>query len=132
MSDRSLPSAGHRSLGRVCLCLALGLSWDAGATVAARAEGTPLVDPTRPASHLRPATSANEASRLALSLSAIIVAEDRRLAVINETRVRPGDRIGGAEVVAIDATRVRLRAGGKTFVLGLIETPVKAKAEPEK
>ncbi len=116
----------------LALCATTGLAWVVGIAGDAAAGSEALVDPTRPdrvaASKQRPA----EQKRKSLSLRAIFVSEGRRVAVINGTRVRPGDRIGNAEILAIETTHVRLRAGGRPFVLDLIETPIHRKAVVER
>lgn len=50
-------------------------------------------------------------------LQAILASDQRRLAIINGQRVRPGDRVDGAEVLAIEPDRVVLAHRGREIVL---------------
>lgn len=80
-----------------------------------------LPDPTRPPASARLATPTTAPDADAkLELRAIFFADDRRFAVVNGRRVATGDRIAGAEVVAIEVDRVRLRRGGETLELELV------------
>ena len=44
-------------------------------------------------------------------LESVLIAPDRRIAIISGQRVQLGDRIGGAQVVSITETAVVLRSG---------------------
>lgn len=80
-----------------------------------------LPDPTRPPASARIApTAAAPDADAKLELRAIFFADDRRFAVLNGRRVEVGDRVAGAEVVAIDVDRVRLRREGETLELELV------------
>ena len=61
------------------------------------------------------------------SLQSILLGRDRRVAVINGTRVREGDRIGSAQVVRIDDSRVLIKTGGRTLTLYLLPETMKVR-----
>jgi len=61
----------------------------------------------------------------AWTLQSILSAADRRIAIINGTRVREGDRIGSARVVSIKSSRVILNTGKQTLTLQLLPAPIK-------
>lgn len=83
-----------------------------------------LHDPTRPT---EPADyfGGGIRSNNAWSLQSILSATDRRIAIINGTRVREGDRIGSARVVSINESQVVLNTGGQHFTLRLLPTSIK-------
>lgn len=91
------------------------------ASPAAAAQAT-LPDPTRP-----PAASADEGARAASArdgrplhrLQSVLIAPERKLAVIDGRTVLLGGRIDDATVVAITETGVTLRRGERTEVLPL-------------
>lgn len=97
-----------RKVGWLLLALFLPLG--------AVAAGAELRDPLRPPVTVSasPASSFNAA---AWRLSSTLVAEGRRVAIINGRTVRVGDRVGGARVLAIDAGRVRLDYRGRRFTI---------------
>jgi MSHA biogenesis protein MshK len=83
------------------------------------------IDPTRPPAAMN-APAAGEAplrvERAEPQLQSILVSlrpGGRRLAVIDGKIVRQGQRVGDAVLVAIGATEVVLRRGGKTETLKL-------------
>jgi MSHA biogenesis protein MshK len=70
--------------------------------------GDALPDPTRP--ELAPAAASQPAAAAErFELRAVLVGGARRVAVINGRAVEVGDSVDGAEVLAIDAGRVRIR-----------------------
>jgi MSHA biogenesis protein MshK len=74
-------------------------------------------DPLKPPGEVRstPATTFNaDAWRLVSTL----VADGRRVAIINDRAVRVGDRVGGARVIAIEPGRVSLDYRGRRFTVG--------------
>jgi MSHA biogenesis protein MshK len=83
-----------------------------------------LHDPTRPTD---PAEyfGSGVRSNSAWSLQSILSASDRRIAIINGTRVREGDVIGSAKVIRIDESTVVLNTGGQRFTLRLLPTTIK-------
>lgn len=71
-------------------------------------------DPTRPY------TAPAESDRAGLQLQYTLVSPQRRVAVINGHRYATGARVGGWEIVAIDATEVVLRDGAREKRLQLV------------
>lgn len=67
-----------------------------------------------------------------LALTATTIARDRRVAVINGKSVIEGDSVGGAKVVEILPTQVRLRQGESEKVLRLLPVSVKTPANTDK
>jgi MSHA biogenesis protein MshK len=97
------------------------------AFAAAPAHAQALVDPTRP-----PNAQAGEAPDAApggTQLQSILIASNRRLAIINGTTVALGGTVGDAKVVKITETEVTLKKGDETEVLrlypGVDKQPVK-------
>ena len=94
----------------------------------ARAE---LPDPTRPPGISPDAPSAAPSAPREPRLTSIVVAPERRLAVIDGQPVRVGDEIAGARVVTIQPERVRLRRGDETITLRLGGASVKRPTEAQ-
>lgn len=92
-----------------------------------------LVDPTAPINASVPLEDAGEtdAAGLALplieryTLNSVLIRNNDRIAVVNNQRVRVGDRIGAATVSSIDEDGVLLDIDGETTALGLYGKPVK-------
>lgn len=61
------------------------------------------------------------------SLQSILSSPDRRIAVINGSRVREGDRIGSARVVRIRDSHVLLNTGSRTVTLRLLPQSIKVR-----
>lgn len=80
-------------------------------------------DPTRPptAAEIRGwlGESSQEAPDSDWRLQSILASDQRRLAIINGQRVRPGDRIQSAQVRAVEVDHVVLDQGGREIVLFL-------------
>lgn len=72
-------------------------------------------DPTRP--YTARATYASVPSQF--RVNAIIVSDERRLAIVNGRRVGVGDAVGGAKVTAISKHELTLDVGGETRTLRL-------------
>lgn len=85
---------------------------------------TALQDPTRPTD---PVHYFGQGDRNAggWSLQSILSSSQRRIAIINGTRVREGDRIGNAEVISIQASHVLLNTGKQTLTLRLLPESIK-------
>ena len=94
---------------------------------AAQVRGQALVDPTRPpnAPVEGDAVEAPGGSRL----QSILIASNRKLAIINGTTVALGGMVGEAKVVRITETEVTLQKGDETEVLklypGVDKQPIK-------
>lgn len=93
------------------LALAAGLL---AAALMARADD-PYRDPMRPYTPPVAAPGASEPVRY--HLSSVLISAQRRVAVINGRVCRVGDRVAGAEVLAIERERVHLRVGGKELIV---------------
>ena len=78
-----------------------------------------LPDPTRPPGRLDGAAVAAPADDN-WQLGSILIAAQRRVAVINGRPLTVGEQISGARVVAIEPGRVRLRRGAREIVLELL------------
>lgn len=74
-----------------------------------------LRDPTRPYS----AAERGTASSPRFVVNAIIVSDDRRVAIVNGRRVGVGSSIGKAEVIAIEKDQLVLEIDGKRVTAGL-------------
>ena len=61
------------------------------------------------------------------SLQSILSSPERRIAIINGTRVREGDRIGSARVVRIHDSHVLLNTGNQTLTLHLLPESIKVR-----
>lgn len=84
-----------------------------------------LPDPTRPARSQRQPTSTTRSSENGLTLSAVMLSGQRRVAIINGRSVQPGDRVFGARVVEISLSGVRLRRPDGEILLTLTRTGMK-------
>lgn len=77
----------------------------------------PMRDPTRPTRVQEPAPVQRVR---ALTVSAVFVSGDRRLAIVNGQRVREGDAINDAIVSKIEADKVSFLRNNKTLVVPLL------------
>lgn len=84
--------------------------------VGAVAEEPARRDPLQPPGNVqqvsRPAFNAD-----AWKLASTLVAEGRRVAIINDRAVRVGDRVGGARVLGIESGQARLSYQGREFTI---------------
>ncbi|HEX7061733.1 MAG TPA: hypothetical protein VF200_07160 [Woeseiaceae bacterium] len=78
-------------------------------------------DPMRP--YAPPAAAASASEPVRYHLSSVLISSQRRVAVINGRVCRVGDRVAGAEVLAIEHERVRLRVGGKEITVAFDSQP---------
>ena len=83
-----------------------------------------LDDPMRPPGNIG-SVRAGTGSGPAYTLSSTLIARDRRTAVINGRRVGLDEVIGGARVIEILPTQVRLLHQGKTLTLSLLPITIK-------
>jgi MSHA biogenesis protein MshK len=86
-----------------------------------------LSDPTRPTDPAAYFGARKAVSAGSWSLQSILLASDRRIAVINGKRVQEGDRIGSARVVRIRDSQVLLDTGGRSLILHLLPETVKVR-----
>jgi MSHA biogenesis protein MshK len=95
--------------------------------IASAANAAPFADPTRPpttAEHV-PGTGSTQGPRL----ESVLIAPDRRIAVINGQQVVVGAKVAGGEVVRITESEVVIRSAESeqtlTLVPGIARTPAK-------
>jgi len=91
----------------------------ASLALAIAARAAPLGDPTRPPQAEGDAAGAGAAAQD--RVETILIAPDRRLAVIGGRIVRVGDLIGGARVVRIRESGVTVRRDGVDEELPLLQ-----------
>ena len=60
-----------------------------------------------------------------LSLNAVLISSDRRVAVINGRIYRVGDDVYGNKIASIDANSVQLDGAGGKITLFLFNNPIK-------
>ena len=75
-----------------------------------------LRDPMRP---FVPGASPPAAVEQRYRLSATLVSDSRRVAIVNGQPTSVGGRVDGAEVVTVDSSSVELRVGSRTFTVSL-------------
>lgn len=100
---------------------------------AGRGSAASLPDPTRPPQRFISPAAPGSAVPKSWQLGSILIAPQRRVAVINGRPVSVGDRVNGAKVVAIESNQVRLQRGSREFVVNLLpkRPTVTAVAEKE-
>jgi MSHA biogenesis protein MshK len=84
-----------------------------------------LQDPTRPTDPVLYFGGNRQPSTSVWTLQSILSAPDRRIAIINGTRLREGDRIGNARVVRIKPSHVVLNTGKGTLTLQMLPETIK-------
>lgn len=97
------------------------------ASLGVSASALALQDPTRPTDASDWFGNKTAGAETKWSLQSILRGSDRRIAVINGTRVREGDRIGTARVMQIEDSRVLLKTGEGTLTLRLLPTTSRIK-----
>lgn len=78
-----------------------------------------LQDPTRPPEYKNTIKGAGTKAAPRFVLSSTLIAPGRRLATINGKTVAVGEQVAGAQVVAIEPSRVALRDGSREIILEL-------------
>jgi len=93
-------------------------------TVLLNTQAYALHDPTRPTD---PVDYFGNGARTnsTWALQSILSAPDRRIAIINGTRVKEGELIGSAKVIRINESNVVLNTGGQRFTLRLLPPSIK-------
>ncbi len=89
------------------------------------ANGSGLVDPTRPDYYTGSDSSFIQQLKKRYKLSSIIVSEQRRTAVINGIYVKEGQQIGEGVVRKIDSFNVIIEAQGARFKVALSDNNFK-------
>ncbi|MGM0593666.1 MAG: hypothetical protein ACQETD_03930 [Pseudomonadota bacterium] len=120
MSDtRTLPTTWRRLIVLLSLL----------APLLATAETQPLADPMRPPQPT-PATNAAKAKAPQhYHLSSILIAAERRSAIINGRRVAVGEVVDGARVLGIQGKQVTLSIAGRHKTLSLLPLSIKKPVE---
>jgi len=88
------------------------------------ADEPPVDDPMRPYRPGAAAQSTDPASR-AVVLTAVLIAANRRVAVINGRLYREGEDVAGARITRIDSHSVQLTRSGETRVVALSTGPAR-------
>jgi MSHA biogenesis protein MshK len=97
------------------------------------AAASPFADPTRPPNASDRASAQPGAAPAGPRLESVLIAPDRRIAVISGQQVPLGGKYGEGRVVRITETEVAIREGTATEVLRLFpESEKRAKVRPEK
>lgn len=99
------------------------------------AAAAPFADPTRPPNAPDAAQASPDGTPAGPRLESVLIAPDRRIAVISGKQVPLGGKYGEGRVVRITETEVAIREGGATQVLRLFpesERRVKARSEKKK
>ena len=85
-----------------------------------------LDDPTRPPGHRLVLPGGKKAAaKVGFLLSSVRISTTRRSAIVNDRAVETGDRVNGAQVVAIYPSSVKLKKQGKIFTVRLVPQVVK-------
>lgn len=88
-------------------------------------------DPMRPLGPGRPESGPVEQR---FELTATLISEGRRVAVLNGRPTRAGEVVDGAVVVAVESSSVELRVGSRSFTVSLGGRPARqprTEGEPE-
>lgn len=96
---------------------------------AAPAAAEELSDPMRPPGREAISAARGEAVATSYRLDSVLIAPDRRQAIINGNRMSPGDRIGEAKLIDIQAGGVTLLVAGKPHLLTLLPLSIKMPSE---
>lgn len=112
----------RRAAGTLLLLVALGTS----------ATAVALEDPMRPATYAGHGPAGRDSAVQGLELTSILVAAERRVAVVNGRRLTVGASLDGARVVAIAPTYITLRREGRTARLRLLPLDIKERSEDGK
>jgi hypothetical protein len=107
---------------------ALALLAASVAATASAAQGAPFADPMRPPSVFEAGPS--EVSIGGPRLESVLIAPDRRIAVISGQQVGVGGRIGAGEVVRITETEVQIRGADGIATLRLVPDFAKRPPQP--
>jgi hypothetical protein len=87
---------------------------------------TDWADPTEPSGFATDVTEpTKETEATTLILSAILISENNRIAVINNNVVKVGDKVGGDEVRSIESNEVKLMSKKGLQTLHLIDEKIK-------
>ena len=96
--------------------------------VAFAANAAPFADPTRPPTITEPVPGAT-ASAQGPRLESVLIAPDRRIAVINGQQVVVGTRIAGGQVLRITESEVIIRGAESEQTLKLVPDTARTPAK---
>ena len=84
--------------------------------------GEELTDPTRPAQIIVPQANSNESHQTGrvFKVSQIYISKKKQLAIINGQKVKMGDHVDGAEVLAIKSGGVSLLVDGSITTISIM------------
>jgi hypothetical protein len=97
-----------------------------------RVDAASLPDPTRPPQRFIAPVASGPVVADNWQLGSILIAPQRRVAVINGRPLSVGDQVSGAKVVAIEPGQVRLSRGGREIMLDLLPVHPTVSAVTEK
>lgn len=86
-------------------------------------------DPMRPLNMPPPSQQGEAAKPLRYTLESIIIAGERRHAVINGKRLSAGEQLGPATIQHIDAGQVILRIGQREHILTMLPVNIKTPSD---
>ncbi|MCW8824953.1 MAG: hypothetical protein OQK78_00875 [Gammaproteobacteria bacterium] len=108
----------------LCMLLAIPFSADAAEQVdPMRPDDQSIVKSTNTGSGAKAATKSSP--QISLWIQSIQIGEDERSANISGKLVKVGDKIRGAQVIAIEHNQVRLRRGGELIKLKFLPRKIK-------
>jgi MSHA biogenesis protein MshK len=87
--------------------------------VASSVNAAPFADPFRPPRDIEPPTAGASAAAGAARLESVLIAPDRRIAVINGQQYTEGGRLGDGRILRISESEVVIRHSGRDEVLKL-------------
>ena len=99
---------------------------------AGRVRAASLPDPTRPPQRFVASAASGSVVADNWQLGSILIAPQRRVAVINGRPLSVGDQVSGAKVMTIEPGQVRLRRGSRDIVLDLLSVRPTVTAVAEK
>ncbi|OEU62116.1 MAG: hypothetical protein BA870_03075 [Desulfuromonadales bacterium C00003094] len=99
---------------------------------ASRASAASLPDPTRPPQRFLAPAASGPVVADSWQLGSILIAPQRRVAVINGRPLSVGDQVSGAKVLTIEPGQVRLRRGNREIMLDLLPVRPTVSAVAEK
>ena len=89
-----------------------------------------LIDPTLPTNYAAGGTSIQKTAEVVnFILKAVLISDDSRVAVINDSVVKVGDSIGDEKVKTIDTYKVTLVGASGELELKLFENAIKEPAK---
>jgi hypothetical protein len=112
---------------------AIGLLLMLAGASAALGDEPKLSDPMRPLEHAASVAGSAPAERQ-IALTGILVAANRRVAVIDKRLYRVGDRINGDEIIRIEPGSIQIRRGTEAVQIalrGASATPVQTDGDQD-